>query len=199
MMTLRLRIDELLKERGRSQSWLARETGIHPTGIDEMCRNIRTTINKEYVARIMKVLGITDIRDLIVYEEYTEAFNDDLLTEDRMDEISRQLNKDKITYVHDIEMEEDRMRAAGIDPDAFYADIAEHLSRDEDVIIATPTKFVTQVKESDVSIKWFLADMPNFLRYAKSWIAWHVEDDVLYESDVLAVALDMKQRLGEAY
>lgn len=199
MMILRLRLDEILKERGRSQAWLAKEACIRPTVINEMCRNIRTTINKEYVASVAEALGITDIRELIVLEESKAASNDNLLTEERTVEINKQLNQSKITYVHDIEMEEGRMRADGIDPDAFYADIAKHLSRDEDVIIATPTKFVTQVKESDVSIKWFLADMPNFLRYAKSWIAWHVEDGVLYESDVLAVALDMKQRRGEAY
>ncbi|MEK4267975.1 MULTISPECIES: helix-turn-helix domain-containing protein [Bacillus] len=63
------RIDELLKERGWSRNRLAKEAGIRPAALSELCSNIRTTINRLTLYKIMKTLDITNINEVIEIRE----------------------------------------------------------------------------------------------------------------------------------
>lgn len=63
--TIRIRLKELLEERGLKQKELAEMTGIRESTISDICRGSRTVMNFEHIAKIAEVLGISDIRDLI--------------------------------------------------------------------------------------------------------------------------------------
>ena len=63
--TIRIRLKELLDERGIKQKDLAEKTGIRESTISDICRGSRTVMNFEHIAKIAKVLKISDIQDLI--------------------------------------------------------------------------------------------------------------------------------------
>ncbi len=64
-MKIRVRLKEVLKEQGMSQKELAKKTGLRESTISDICRNSRTVINFEHLARIAEVLKIVDIAELI--------------------------------------------------------------------------------------------------------------------------------------
>jgi len=63
--SIRIRLKELLDEKGMKQKELAEVSGIRESTISDIARGSRTVMNFEHVAKIAEVLGITDIRDLI--------------------------------------------------------------------------------------------------------------------------------------
>ncbi|MFD2869060.1 helix-turn-helix domain-containing protein [Kurthia populi] len=65
---INIKLKQLLKEKGMTQKELSEKTGLYPTIISEMVRNTRTTINKEHLEAVMKVLGVTDISEIIEYK-----------------------------------------------------------------------------------------------------------------------------------
>jgi transcriptional regulator with XRE-family HTH domain len=65
VVTIYIRLQELLKERGMSQLQLAHKTGIRTAAISEICNNLRTTINRDHLQKIADVLGLNDIHELI--------------------------------------------------------------------------------------------------------------------------------------
>lgn len=69
MSKVRLRIDELLKNRGLTQQELSRLTGIRQAAISEMVRNKRQKISIHHLEKIAKALGITDVNELLTIEE----------------------------------------------------------------------------------------------------------------------------------
>ncbi|WP_071460758.1 helix-turn-helix domain-containing protein [Bacillus massilinigeriensis] len=68
MVEIKLRINELLKEKGMSQKELAEKTGIRPAAISEICNNQRKSINKEHLAKIIETLNISDSNEIFVLE-----------------------------------------------------------------------------------------------------------------------------------
>jgi putative transcriptional regulator len=67
-MKVRIKLAELLEERGISGREFARRTGIrHPT-IHEMCRNESKSLPVDNIAKMCEVLGV-DISDILQLEE----------------------------------------------------------------------------------------------------------------------------------
>jgi len=69
MKRLRLRLDDELKRRGMTQTQLIELTGMRPTTISEMVRNVRSRWDIRNIERVADALDI-DPRDLI--ESYEE-------------------------------------------------------------------------------------------------------------------------------
>ncbi len=68
MKKIRIRLKELLDERGMTQKEFAKISGMRESQISVICRNTGTGINKEHLEKIAEVLQITDIRDLIEFK-----------------------------------------------------------------------------------------------------------------------------------
>lgn len=64
-MKLRVKLDEVLKDRNMSQKELAELTGIRPAAISELYNNQRKSINREHIEKIAAALNISDINELI--------------------------------------------------------------------------------------------------------------------------------------
>ena len=68
MRKIVIKVSNLLDKRGMTQKDLSEATGMTPTQISVICRNAGTGINKEHLAKIADVLGITDLREIIDFE-----------------------------------------------------------------------------------------------------------------------------------
>jgi len=68
MRKIVIKVSNLLDKRGMTQKDLAEATGMTPTQISVICRNVGTGINKEHLAKIADVLGIKDLREIIDFE-----------------------------------------------------------------------------------------------------------------------------------
>jgi transcriptional regulator with XRE-family HTH domain len=71
--TFKLKIKQLVEEKGLSQADLAEMTGLRCATISEMARNSRSVINKLHLAKVMDALDVTDLNDiieLVVEEEF---------------------------------------------------------------------------------------------------------------------------------
>jgi putative transcriptional regulator len=65
LVKLRIKLDEVLKDRNMSQKELAKLTGIRPAAISELYNNQRKSINREHIEKIAAALNISDISELI--------------------------------------------------------------------------------------------------------------------------------------
>lgn len=63
--SIKIRLKELLDERGIKQKELAEKTSIRESTISDICRGSRTVMNFEHIAKIAEVLEIKDIREII--------------------------------------------------------------------------------------------------------------------------------------
>ncbi|AYJ76388.1 transcriptional regulator [Bacillus phage BSP12] len=61
----RVKIKEVLEERGLTQKDLAEMTGIRAAAISEMAQGTRTVINKSHLTKIMDALNITRLEDIL--------------------------------------------------------------------------------------------------------------------------------------
>ena len=66
---VKLRIKELLEEKGITQKKLAEMAGIRESTISDIVRGTRTVIDFEHLGKIATALKIDDIRKLIDLEE----------------------------------------------------------------------------------------------------------------------------------
>lgn len=66
---VRLRVKELLDEKGITQKKLAELAGVRESTISDIVRGTRTVINFEHLAKIATALEIDDIRKIIDLEE----------------------------------------------------------------------------------------------------------------------------------
>lgn len=66
---VKLRIKELLEEKGITQKKLAEMAGIRESTISDIVRGTRTVINFEHLGKIATALEINDIRKIISLEE----------------------------------------------------------------------------------------------------------------------------------
>lgn len=64
-MELVILVADRLAERNMTQKELAKITGIRPATISELCKNQRTSINRDHITKIAEALGIEDVRDII--------------------------------------------------------------------------------------------------------------------------------------
>jgi putative transcriptional regulator len=67
-MPIRLRLNEIIKERGISQRELARLTGLRPNTISHLCSDKVNSAYFETLETICRALDI-DIKDLLVLED----------------------------------------------------------------------------------------------------------------------------------
>lgn len=65
MVSIIIKVQELLDKRGWTQKQLADMTGLRRAAISEICNNMRTSINREHLEKIAEALGLTDISQLI--------------------------------------------------------------------------------------------------------------------------------------
>ncbi|WP_232696132.1 helix-turn-helix domain-containing protein [Brevibacillus daliensis] len=69
MIKLRLKLDTVLKDKGISQTKLSQMIDVRQGTISDMCRNARTEINIPIVEKIARALNISDISELMQFEE----------------------------------------------------------------------------------------------------------------------------------
>ncbi len=67
--SVKLRVKELLEEKGMTQKKLAEMAGIRESTISDIVRGTRTVINFEHLGKIATALEINDIREIIDLEE----------------------------------------------------------------------------------------------------------------------------------
>ena len=63
--SIRIKLKELLDERGIKQKELAEMTGIRESTISDICRGSRTVMNFEHIAKVAEALEIDNINMLI--------------------------------------------------------------------------------------------------------------------------------------
>lgn len=66
---VKLRVKELLEEKGLTQKKLAELAGVRESTISDIVRGTRTVINFEHLGKIATALEISDIREIIDLEE----------------------------------------------------------------------------------------------------------------------------------
>ncbi|MDY8024215.1 helix-turn-helix transcriptional regulator [Paenibacillus polymyxa] len=68
MRTIRLKLNEIMAQRGITQTQLSELSGVRQAAISEMSRNIREQINLKTLVKIADALEIDDISELIIIE-----------------------------------------------------------------------------------------------------------------------------------
>ena len=66
---VKLKVKEALESRKLSQKKLAEMSGIRESTISDIVRGTRTVINFEHLSKIAEDLEVTDIRELIDFED----------------------------------------------------------------------------------------------------------------------------------
>lgn len=72
MRKIRIRLNEVMQERGLTQTKLSEMTGVRQAAISEMSRNIREQVNLKTLEKIADKLEIDDISELLVIEKESE-------------------------------------------------------------------------------------------------------------------------------
>lgn len=65
---MRVKLKEVMEERGLTQLKLSEMTGIRQAAISEIANNRRDTINKAQLETICKVLGIIDFNEILMWD-----------------------------------------------------------------------------------------------------------------------------------
>ena len=66
---VKLKVKEALESRKLSQKKLAEMSGIRESTISDIVRGTRTVVNFEHLSEIAEALEVTDIRELIDFED----------------------------------------------------------------------------------------------------------------------------------
>jgi len=66
---VKLRVKELLEEKGITQKKLAELASVRESTISDIVRGTRTVINFEHLGKIATALDVSDIREIIDFEE----------------------------------------------------------------------------------------------------------------------------------
>ena len=64
-MIIRLKLKELLEENNMTQKEFANLSGMRESTVSELCRNTKTSVNKEHITTIAETLEINSVADLI--------------------------------------------------------------------------------------------------------------------------------------
>ncbi len=67
--TLKLKLKSLLEERGLTQKKLSELSGVRESTISDIVRGSRTLINFEHFEKLARALEISEITELIVFDE----------------------------------------------------------------------------------------------------------------------------------
>lgn len=67
-MQVQIKLKEVLQQRGLTQKELAQKIGVREASISQLI-HAKTSVNKELLAKIANELAITDIRELLDFEE----------------------------------------------------------------------------------------------------------------------------------
>ncbi|OZQ66039.1 transcriptional regulator [Paenibacillus sp. VTT E-133280] len=70
---IRIKLQKIIDERGITQKQLSEFSKLRPTTISELCNNLRTSINREHLEKVMIALGIKEISEIIEYIEDKET------------------------------------------------------------------------------------------------------------------------------
>ncbi|MFB5761136.1 helix-turn-helix domain-containing protein [Paenibacillus medicaginis] len=65
MVSIIIKVQDLIDERGLSQKQLAEMTGLRRAAVSEICNNLRTSINREHLEKIAEALNLSNINQLI--------------------------------------------------------------------------------------------------------------------------------------
>ncbi|WP_025720055.1 helix-turn-helix domain-containing protein [Paenibacillus sp. 1-18] len=68
MRTIRVKLNEVMTQRGLTQTQLSELSGVRQAAISEMSRNIREQINLKTLVKIADALEIDDISELLALE-----------------------------------------------------------------------------------------------------------------------------------
>ncbi|WP_082420728.1 helix-turn-helix transcriptional regulator [Paenibacillus sp. A3] len=69
MRRVRLRLKEIMEQRGLTQIQLSELSGVRQSAISEMSRNIREQISLIHLAKLADALNIDDISEFLVIEK----------------------------------------------------------------------------------------------------------------------------------
>lgn len=76
MRTIRMKLNEVMTERGLTQMKLAEMSGVRQAAISEMSRNIREQVNLRTLIKIADALDIDDLSELMVIEKKESSESD---------------------------------------------------------------------------------------------------------------------------
>ncbi|MBM7687509.1 transcriptional regulator [Enterococcus ureilyticus] len=62
---IRLKINEILKEKEMNQKELCEISGLRPTTVSEMCRGVRSTVNLKHLEMLIDALEIEDFNQIL--------------------------------------------------------------------------------------------------------------------------------------
>lgn len=68
MRKISIRLNEVMQERGLTQTQLSKMSGVRQAAISEMSRNLREQVNIKTLEKIAEALEIDDISELITIE-----------------------------------------------------------------------------------------------------------------------------------
>lgn len=66
---VRVKVDEIIRARGITQTELSDMSGVRQASISELSNNMRNSINREHLAKIADALEIDDISELLVIDK----------------------------------------------------------------------------------------------------------------------------------
>ena len=69
MKKVKLRLNELLKERGYTQTRLKDESGVRQAAISDMCNNRLQRVQLDHLSRIAEALSINDMNEILTIVE----------------------------------------------------------------------------------------------------------------------------------
>ncbi|MCM3269329.1 helix-turn-helix domain-containing protein [Paenibacillus elgii] len=69
MRRVRLKIKEIMEQRGLTQIQLSELSGVRQSAISEMSRNVREQISLIHLAKLADALNIDDINEFLVIEK----------------------------------------------------------------------------------------------------------------------------------
>lgn len=67
--TIKLKVKDLLEERGITQKKLAQMSGIRESTVSDIVRGTRTVINFEHLSKVAEALEVDDISQLIDFDD----------------------------------------------------------------------------------------------------------------------------------
>ncbi|WP_145409264.1 helix-turn-helix domain-containing protein [Paenibacillus xylanexedens] len=79
MLKVKIKIKEVLKQRNLTQKQLESMSGVSQARISKLTKEDRQEVNLEMLTRIAAALGITDISELIQFEEVPDIENEPTL------------------------------------------------------------------------------------------------------------------------
>lgn len=68
-MILRVKLKEVLKERGITQMQLVEMTGLRSAAVSELVNNQRQSIKKEHIEKIAQALDLKRVEDILEFVE----------------------------------------------------------------------------------------------------------------------------------